>query len=268
MRLIRPMKAITIPGLLTIVGYFHEYVHVHAFVVTQQSRIANIRFQRQETLWSGPMQQQQRQQQQQQQQYTTFSISFQSKLQSKSCLSMGFNLPPSRDSNNNNNNNNGSELVGGIVSLLALFAFFVSPLGGIFFSIVNSFVAFLFLTPLVLFVAFQVWQTLFTFDGPCPNCNASVKVLKDQQPTICLTCGSFVQSNAKGNGIDFAPQNDVVLDDADGISDSSIESLLSGLLGGFGEQQQQQQQQSTSVERQQQFKREQTVIDVEAKKDE
>ena len=256
------MKAIPISVLFIIIGWSH----VHAFVVPQ--REVNVRFQRHSTPWTESIQEARRQQRQQTTTITSFhskfNSKFQSKFQSKSSLSMGFNLPPSRDNNNNNNSGNGSELVGGIVTLLALVAFFISPLGGFFFAIVNSFVALAFLTPLLLFVAFQVWQTLFTFDGPCPNCNASVKVLKDQQPTICLNCGSFVESNAKGNGIDFCPQNNNgVMEDNDDIADSSIESLFSGLFGGFDEQ-----QQSTSVERQQQFKREQTIIDVEVKKDE
>lgn len=147
------------------------------------------------------------------------------------------------------------------MTIVALVAFFVSPLGGIFFTIFNSFVALAFITPVLLFVAFQTWQTFYTFDGPCPNCEATVKVLKDQQPTICLNCGAIVQSNANGNAIELAPQDGVIGNDPDS---DSIESLLGSLMG-FSEAAQP--TKSTPEERQQKFRREQTIIDVEVDKD-
>lgn len=170
---------------------------------------------------------------------------------------MGFNLPPS----GGGGKDNASELIGGVVTIVALVAFFVSPLGGIFFTIFNSFVALAFITPVLLFVAFQTWQTFYTFDGPCPNCEATVKVLKDQQPTICLNCGAIVQSNANGNAIELAPQDGVIGNDPDS---DSIESLLGSLMG-FSEAAQP--TKSTPEERQQKFRREQTIIDVEVDKD-
>ena len=169
-------------------------------------------------------------------------------------LHMGFSLPPS---GGGGKRDDVSELVGGVVTVVAIVAFFASPLGGIFFSVVNSFFLLTLLTPVLLFVAFQAWQTFNTIEGPCPNCDAPVRVLKDPlQPTICLNCGAFVQSNANKNGIDYSPQNDVLGNN----DDESLDSLFGGWRKFGG-------QEPVSKERQESLKRKQTVIDVEVEKE-
>ena len=178
---------------------------------------------------------------------------------------MGFNLPPS---GGGNKDSVVPEWIGSVVTIVAIVGFFASPLGSIVFTLFNSLVVLAVLTPVLLVVAFQTWQTFFTFDGPCPNCDATVRVLKSgggqqPQPTICLNCGAIVQSNMDGTGIELAPQDGVIGNDDD--DDSSDSDLIESLLGNWmGLREQPTTQSSTTAEeRQQKFRREQTIIDVE-----
>jgi hypothetical protein len=79
-------------------------------------------------------------------------------------ISMGYQLPPSRDPKGPFDNFQLSPiLVNGILLVL----FFASPLGGIFFAITNSLFALAILTPFIIFGGFQVWSALFTMDMAC-----------------------------------------------------------------------------------------------------
>mmetsp|Transcript_8893 Transcript_8893/g.12619 ORF Transcript_8893/g.12619 Transcript_8893/m.12619 type:complete len:236 (-) Transcript_8893:58-765(-) len=129
-------------------------------------------------------------------------------------------LPPSND--DNNKSNEFGDIVKGALGILGVVAFFASPLGGIFFAIVNSFFALAILTPLVAVVAFQGWTYFNTIDGPCPNCGSPVKVLKDDSPSICLNCGTMVRSSADNSSIDYAGGgNNDIFSDASGSGDGA-----------------------------------------------
>ena len=116
-----------------------------------------------------------------------------------------YNLPP--ENNNNNNNNPLTDILPGILTIVGTILFFMSPLGGIFFAIANSFLLLAFLTPVVLFTGFQIWLKLNTVQGACPNCSYSpIVVSKDTenaQPTICINCGSFVRLARDGENLEL-----------------------------------------------------------------
>ena len=123
---------------------------------------------------------------------------------SSSALSMF--LPPGGDGDNNSNNSELKELTSTILTFFGIVAFFVSPLGGIFFTLFNSFIAFLILAPIGLFMALNIWEYFNTITGVCPNCQAPIKVLKNETPTICYNCGSIVQAK-DGNVYLANPKN-------------------------------------------------------------
>jgi hypothetical protein len=124
-------------------------------------------------------------------------------------------LPPSGGGNGKSSEL--TELATAAVTFLAVVGFLLSPLGGIVFAVFNSLVALAILLPLGGLVAFNVWQYFNTKTGACPNCQGPVKVLKNESPSICFTCGSVVQlkddniylvntdklGNAAGNGSIF-----------------------------------------------------------------
>jgi hypothetical protein len=126
-------------------------------------------------------------------------------------LNMGF-LPPGGGGQNNQEPGGGrglGEIAGGVLTLLAVGAFFASPLGGLVFAVFNSFLALLILLPIAAVVGFNVWQYVSTQNGICPNCGAPVQVLKDEQtPSICFNCGSILQ--VKGDQIYLANLNNVI----------------------------------------------------------
>jgi hypothetical protein len=105
-------------------------------------------------------------------------------------------LPPSGEGGDGKKQELG-ELVKTTFTFLAVLAFFVSPLGGLFFALFNSLLTLVILLPVGAIVAFNVWQYLTTQIGPCPSCGAPVRVLKDESPSFCFNCGAIVQ--AKGN---------------------------------------------------------------------
>lgn len=117
----------------------------------------------------------------------------------------GFLLPPD---NNNDNNNKKSELFtigSSILTVLATVAFFISPLGTIFFAIMNSFLALVILLPVIGYVSYQIWSYQNTITGNCPNCNASVTILKENKNNeviennflmpvnVCYNCGTILE---------------------------------------------------------------------------
>lgn len=122
---------------------------------------------------------------------------------SDTCLYM-YNLPPSGGGGGGNQIGN---IVKGIFSIILVVAFLASPLGAIVFGLFNSFLALLFLLPLVATVGFQIWQSINTISGPCPNCGAPVTIMKtnkegESTPTLCLNCGAILQANYDNTGIE------------------------------------------------------------------
>jgi hypothetical protein len=107
------------------------------------------------------------------------------------------------------------ELATTILSFLAIAAFFISPLGGLFFALFNSLLALAILVPIGAIAAFNVWQYFNTVTGPCPSCGFPVKAMKDESPSFCFNCGAIVQ--AKDDTIYLAnPTNIEMMDDEDG----------------------------------------------------
>jgi len=96
-------------------------------------------------------------------------------------------------------------------------AFFVSPLGGLFFAVTNTLFLLAFLTPVVLIVGFQVWTSLNLVQAPCPSCSATAAAKKgsDSEPSPCLNCGCWVRTTRDGKGLELcnAP-NDTMGNDA------------------------------------------------------
>eukprot|EP00565_Helicotheca_tamesis_P009416 CAMPEP_0185740240 /NCGR_PEP_ID=MMETSP1171-20130828/37346_1 /TAXON_ID=374046 /ORGANISM="Helicotheca tamensis, Strain CCMP826" /LENGTH=254 /DNA_ID=CAMNT_0028412039 /DNA_START=130 /DNA_END=894 /DNA_ORIENTATION=+ len=175
-----------------------------------------------------------------------------------------YNLPPSGGGGGGGGGgplNDLKQILPGVLTVIGLVAFFASPLGGIFFAITNSLLLISFLTPVILLVGFQLWQTFNTISGPCPNCSAPVRVLKndDGQPSICLNCGSFVRADVDKNGIELCNSPDDVMNSGAG-------GLFSDLFGGGGmfDTQDVQDVSSTTTTntREQKQKRERTIIDV------
>lgn len=121
---------------------------------------------------------------------------------STSRLSM-YNLPPGGGGGGKNEVVDILKGVGGVALFLA---FFASPLGSIFFGLLNSFLFLSFLVPLLGVVGFQAWQYFNTISGVCPNCNAPATVMKSNDgesvPNVCFNCGAILQANYDNTGID------------------------------------------------------------------
>jgi hypothetical protein len=193
-----------------------------------------------------------------------------------------YKLPPQKEDNEL------GPVVTTILSIVGVIAFFVSPLGGIFFAITNSLFILALLLPITAVVAFQGWQYFNTVTAPCPNCGAPVQVIKSQEvtpdPTVCLNCGSFVVPNAANDGIDVAGTGPgVVGDGAD--AKTLLDMLFGGASGngagdGYGNVAQQRGRSSDGDTRAggssssgpkqgagQKYRREGTIIDVDVEKD-
>jgi hypothetical protein len=89
--------------------------------------------------------------------------------------------------------------IGSIALVLGgILLFFVSPLGALFFTVMNSLLVLSFVIPVVGILSFTIWSYFNTITGVCPNCGTPVKVPKDESPSLCLNCGTVLQSK---NGI-------------------------------------------------------------------
>lgn len=99
------------------------------------------------------------------------------------------------------------EIATTVLTFLGITAFFISPLGGLFFALFNSLLALAILVPIGGIVAFNVWQYFNTTTGTCPNCGSPVKAMNDESPSFCFTCGAIVQ--AKDGQIFLANPNNI-----------------------------------------------------------
>jgi predicted RNA-binding Zn-ribbon protein involved in translation (DUF1610 family) len=147
--------------------------------------------------------------------------------------------------------NNKDTVVSTVLKTLGVIAFFASPLGGIVFSIFNSVLVLTIVVPLLAVAAFQVWQSLNTIRGSCPECGAPVTVIKQDaqqqlqsSPSLCLNCGALVQASSS---------NDAIINAR--LVENEIPSLLDSLFA-----------RSTVQEKQSysKYRPEDTIIDVEA----
>lgn len=164
-----------------------------------------------------------------------------------------YNLPPS---GGGNGGGGFRDILSGVVSLALIVAFFASPLGGLFFAVINSFFVLSLVLPIFLWIAFQGWQFFNTIEGSCPQCGAPVRVLKaEASPSICLNCGSFIVATPDKSAVDFYREKDQVIVDED-YTASIWDSLISGPMGARSAP-------PTPQQRQAQLRREQTIIDVE-----
>ena len=185
---------------------------------------------------------------------------------SSTSLSMGYNLPPGGGGNDPKDAI--SSVVTPILGIAATVAFFLSPLGSIFFAITNSVFLLLLLLPLVASIAFTGWQYFYTIEAPCPSCGVPTRVLKDEEagPNICLNCGSLVRANIDKDGIELCNNPNDIYDENSRISslfDLFTGGVDSGNTGGaFYEET------TTTIEtKQDKQRRERTVIEVDVTKD-
>lgn len=114
-------------------------------------------------------------------------------------------------------------VVGGVLAIVGVIAFFASPLGGVAFTIFNSLLLLSILAPLFAFVGFQLWMSSNTIEGSCPQCGAAVRVVKNQgtsesTPNICLNCGTIVQASWDNQRIEMVTLEQSI----DESSESSI----------------------------------------------
>lgn len=81
---------------------------------------------------------------------------------------MGYQLPPSGGGGPKGPFEQIEAILPTIVTGVLVALFFASPLGGIFFAVTNSLFVLALLTPLVLYVGFQIWSALYTADSIKP----------------------------------------------------------------------------------------------------
>jgi hypothetical protein len=169
-------------------------------------------------------------------------------------LKMGFNLPPS-----NPKDAEMKAILTGIGSVALATAFFLSPLGSIFFAITNSLFLLLFLLPIIAGIGFNAWQYFYTIEGPCPSCGAPARVLKDDdgQPGLCLNCGSTIRATVDKKGIELCNGPNDMFDDDNLGSFSSVFDLFRDDFNPDGPRRQDNKAQKKSTK----------IIDVEVKRD-
>uniref|UniRef100_A0A7S0ACI9 TFIIB-type domain-containing protein n=1 Tax=Minutocellus polymorphus TaxID=265543 RepID=A0A7S0ACI9_9STRA len=155
--------------------------------------------------------------------------------QTSTALEM-YNLPPSGGGGGGGGGGPGNDIqaiLPGILTVAGLTLFFISPLGGIFFAVTNTLFALAIVTPVLGWVGLQIWQAFNTVSGPCPNCGFPVRTLKDDegQPSICVSCGSLIRTNAAKDGIELCNNpNDI-------MGGGSVFDQLFGSMAGISPQQ-------------------------------
>ncbi|CAB9522477.1 expressed unknown protein [Seminavis robusta] len=199
---------------------------------------------------------------------------FQARVTSSTTQLSQYNLPPSGGGGGGKDDNVVTQVIQGGLTIGAIVLFFVSPLGGIFFAITNSLFLLALITPVILTIAFQVWQSLNTIEGTCPNCGApKQRVVKDPaQPGLCFNCGSIIQASPDLQSIELSTVNSRGggFVDMDQPGAGSPAGSIFDIFGAGGPQAPTTPQQPTTDEvktKENKFRREQTIIDVEVNKD-
>lgn len=189
-------------------------------------------------------------------------------------LSMSYKLPPSGGGGGGKDDNLVGQVLSGALTIGAIVLFFASPLGGIFFAITNSLFLLALVTPVVLYVAFQVWQSFNTVSGPCPNCGAPTRVMKDvEQPGLCFNCGSILQISPDMETIELSTptkrQGGGFIDmDQPGAGMGGGGASIFDIFGGGAGPSSPEQPTATEVkQKEQKFRRDSTIVDVEVTKD-
>ena len=142
-----------------------------------------------------------------------------------------YNLPPSGGGGGPGNDL--KSILPGIATIVGLTLFFLSPLGSIFFAVTNTLFALAIITPIVGLVGFKTWEAFNTVSGPCPNCGAPARALKEDEgnPSLCYSCGSLIRANADKDGIELCNNpNDI-------MGGNSLFDQLFGGMGGLSPQQ-------------------------------
>ncbi len=183
---------------------------------------------------------------------------------SSTSLQMGYNLPPGGGGGDNKVN----DILAPIVTVAAITLFFMSPLGGLFFALTNSFFVLALLTPIIIGVGFNVWNYFNTIDGDCPSCGSPVRVLKDENagPNICLSCGQLIRANQSLDGIELCNNPNDIFDEKSRVS--SIFDIFTSDRSVYEEDV----ITSTTVidndkKKTEQIRRERTIIDVDVAED-
>ena len=183
--------------------------------------------------------------------------------QPRTTLQMGYQLPPSPKGPLDEL----KAILPTIGSGILIALFFASPLGSIFFGIFNSLFVLTLLTPLILYVGFQVWSALYTIEAPCPSCGQlPVRALKNGEPTVCLNCGAYSRVNEKGDGLELCNNPNDIMNGGQG-------SLFDALFGGSGMSDDFNVVDTTtssnrpSEDERRKVKRQGTIIDVEVERD-
>ena len=145
-------------------------------------------------------------------------------------LKMGYNLPPAGGGGPKNEL---EAILPTIVTGVLIALFFASPLGGIFFAVFNSIFVLALLTPFVLFGGFQLWKTFYTIEAPCPSCGATVGVLKNGEPSVCINCGAFSRANEKGVGIELCNNPNDIMGGGTLFDSLFGPGMGNGMSGGF-----------------------------------
>lgn len=189
---------------------------------------------------------------------------------SSTSLYMGYNLPPSGGGGGGNKI---QEIISPVLTIAAVVLFFLSPLGGIFFAITNSIFLVALITPFLITVGFKVWETFYTIEAPCPNCEFPVRVLKDEeaQPSYCLNCGSLVRANREKDGVELCNNPNDMFENSGGFG-SLFDSLFTTETVIEEESSSPFSRDSSSMNtggqsRKDKAKRERTVIDVDVEDD-
>ncbi|KAL7482722.1 hypothetical protein ACHAW6_008379 [Cyclotella cf. meneghiniana] len=181
--------------------------------------------------------------------------------QSSTSLKMSYQLPPSPKGPLDDL----KAILPTIGTGISVALFFASPLGAAFFAIFNSLFVLALLTPFILFVGFQVWSALYTFEAPCPSCGQlPVRALKNGEPSVCLNCGAFSRVNEKGDGLELCNNPYDMLNEGMG-GGSLFDSLFGG--GSMGGMSDFVSADAPSEEQRKKVKRQGTIIDVEVERD-
>lgn len=115
-------------------------------------------------------------------------------------LSM-YQLPPGR------NDKGFGPLLVSVLTLIGTIAFFLSPIGALVISVVNSLILLSIAIPLASVAGFQIWSYFNTINAPCPRCGAPCQVYKQSSsffgPSLCFNCGAVVEASPDNKSIDL-----------------------------------------------------------------